>query len=116
MEPNEPDLTLNVVCGSERAHDHTHVRVEDLAEHVAAALEKGESVDLGFYDGGYPESADFRPTRLADHDDLRSMKIFTGWVGAMYQGCLVISQGQGEAEAVLILTSRSARLDPDDDD
>jgi hypothetical protein len=116
MELNEPGLTTFVVCGSERAHDHMHVRVEDLAEHVAAALEKGESVELGFYDCGYRESADFRPTRLADDDGLRSMKIFTGWVGTKYPGYLIISQGQGEPEAVLIFTSNLGTSDPDDDD
>jgi hypothetical protein len=78
-----------------------HVTVADLAEHVAAALEKGESVELGFYDP-WPESANFRPTRLT-YDTLRSMKIFTGWVGK-YPGCVIISQGQGEPEAVLIFT------------
>jgi hypothetical protein len=118
MEPIEPGLRLFVVVGSERAHDHIHVRVEDLAEHVAGALEKCESVSLGFYDGGYAESADFRPTRLAHDDGLRLMKIFTGWVGTGYRypACLIISQGEGEPEAVLIFTSNLGTSDPDGDD
>lgn len=104
MEPNESRLRVFVVVGSERACDHRHVPVEDLAENIAGALEKRESVPLGFYDGGYPESADFGPERLAYKDNLRSMTIFTGWVGSGYRypACLIINHGEGSPEAVLI--------------
>lgn len=118
MEPDEPGLELFVLVGAARAHDNVSVRLEDLAEYVAAVVEKGESVRLGFYDGGYPGSAEFWPRRLVHGDSLRSMKIFTGSVGvdAQFPGCLIISRGQNKPEAVLMFTSNVGTSDYDDDD
>ncbi len=110
------------MVGAARMHDNGGLALDELAEHVAAAMESGGWVKLGFYLDGWPESMEFWPTMLAtgEGDALQSMKIFTG--GLMFDcitdrktmytrphprfaGCLIISQGDDGTEAVLIAGS-----------
>jgi hypothetical protein len=87
--------------------DNSGLKLEDLAEHVAEALDNGQWVKLGFYDWGYPESVEFWPRKVEGEEGFQrtSMKAFSGEIGAppsvAFPACLIISERDGRAEAVI---------------
>lgn len=111
-----PKLYVFALVGAATSDNRTGLRLEDLADHVSAALDNGESLRLGFYDEGYPESAEFWPKEEMKNENLRSMKVFTGAVGfdARFPGCLLITRGKSGPEAALIYESHHfVPADPD---
>ena len=106
MESNLPVIGVYALVGA------TGLKLEQLAEGVMAAMERGEGIGLGFYDWGYPASATFWPTKLEDGDNVRPLrwtKVFIGKVGSEphLPGCLTISQKEGEIDAILTIVTRS---------
>ncbi|MFN8043040.1 MAG: hypothetical protein U0S13_06780 [Mycobacterium sp.] len=117
MEPSIPKLSVFTLVGAATSDNKTGLTLEELADYVSAVLEKGESVRLGFYDEGYPESAEFWPKMQIANEHLRSMKVFTGAVGfnARFPGCLIITHGEAGPEAVLTYVPMVTAPDLDDD-
>ncbi len=116
MELSIPKLYVFALVGAATSDNQTGLQLKDLADYVSAALDNGESLRLGFYDEGYPESAEFWPKGEMKNEHLRSMKVFTGTVGfdAKFPGCLLITQGEAGPEAALVYVSRHfAPSDPD---
>jgi hypothetical protein len=106
VESNLPVIGVYALVGG------AGLKLEELAEGVMAAMERGEGIGLGFYDWGYPASATFWPTKLEDGDNVRPLrwtKVFIGKVGAEphLPGCLTISQREGEIDAILTIVTRS---------
>jgi len=111
VEPDKPPLGVFAVVGYEY---QTGKNLDGLFGGVVAALEKGESIRVGFYDWGYPQSATFWPRKLEDGDnckDLRFTKVFTGGIGSASPhllGCMTISQQGDDVDAVLVIAPTSS--------
>ena len=86
--------------------DFGSVKLEDLPEHIAIAIERGQWVTLGFYDCGYPEPVEFWPEKVEDDEGFHrtSMMVFSGGIGSIaprFPACLIISQHAGGTEAAI---------------
>ena len=117
MELGIPRLHVFALVGAATSDNKTGLGLENLADYVSTVLASGESVRLGFYDGGYPESAEFWPKMQIVNENLRSTKVFTGAVGfdARFPGCLFITHGEAGPEAVLTYVPIVTAPDRDDD-
>lgn len=106
MEQDGPVTMTFSLVGAAR-QDNSGLKLEDLAGHVAKALDNGQWVKLGFYDWGRPESVEFWPKKVEDEEGFQrtSMKAFSGEIGAPssvpFPACLIISEHDGRAEAVI---------------
>lgn len=115
MEQDEPVVRAFALVGAAR-QDNGGFKLEDLAEHIAEAVDNGEWVKLGFHDFGYPQSVHFWPKRVEDEEGFQrtSMRAFAGEIGApsvepKFPACLIISEHAGKAEAVITWTAAGVR-------
>lgn len=99
-------MTFALVGASDE--EHGGFKLEDLADNIATALDKGRWVKLGFYDFGYRQSVQFWPTGIADAEGFQhtSMRAFNGEIGApsvepKFPACLIIAQHAGKTEAAI---------------
>ena len=103
MEHDGPVTMAFALVGASR-QEFGSLKLENLAEHVAVALDSGQWVRLGFYDCGYRQSVEFRPKKVEDEEGFQrtSMKAISGEIGlTKFPACLIISEHDGKTEAVI---------------
>ncbi len=110
MASDDPVVRVYGLVGAARTDGLNSLRLDDLLERMLVALEVGESIKLGFYDGGYPESAEFWPMKLEEDDNVRPLRwtrVFIGRIGfeKRLPGCLTISERDGDVDALLTIVT-----------
>ncbi len=91
MASDDPVVRVYGLVGAARTDGLNSLRLDDLLERMLVVLEIGESIKLGFYDGGYLESAEFWPMKLEENDNVRPLrwkKVFIGRIGSEKTLCL----------------------------